>query len=132
MRALVFDRFGGPEVLRIADRPDPVAGADEAIVRTRAIGLDYAEVYRRLATITSLAIRPGSRATKPRVSSNQHRPNRASWPIGSLSPMRRWPIPNTLWCRSIVIDSRYRLEQGADAHRHLESRRALGKVLLIP
>ncbi len=32
----------------------------------------------------------------------------------------------------ITIDSRYPLEQGADAHRHLESRRALGKVLLIP
>ena len=47
MRALVFDRFGGPEVLHIADVPDPVPGAAQALVRTRAIGLNFADVYRR-------------------------------------------------------------------------------------
>ena len=33
---------------------------------------------------------------------------------------------------AIAIDSRYALADGAAAHAHLESRRALGKVLLIP
>jgi NADPH2:quinone reductase len=32
----------------------------------------------------------------------------------------------------VVIDARYPLAEGAAAHAHLESRRALGKVLLIP
>lgn len=47
MKALVFDRFGGPEVLHLADVPDPVPSAGQALVRTRAIGLNFADCYRR-------------------------------------------------------------------------------------
>ena len=47
MKALVFDRFGGPEVLHIAEVPDPVPAAGQALVRTRAIGLNFADCYRR-------------------------------------------------------------------------------------
>ncbi len=50
MRALCFDRFGGPEVLEARELEDPVAGAGEVIVRTEAIGLNYADVYRRRGT----------------------------------------------------------------------------------
>lgn len=32
----------------------------------------------------------------------------------------------------VTVDARYPLADGAAAHAHLESRRALGKVLLIP
>jgi NADPH:quinone reductase len=47
VRALVFDRFGGPDVLHIADVPDPVAASGQALVCTRAIGLNFADCYRR-------------------------------------------------------------------------------------
>jgi len=47
MHALVFDRFGGPEVLRWAERPDPVPGPGQALVRMQCIGLNFADVYRR-------------------------------------------------------------------------------------
>ena len=47
MKALVFDRFGGPEVLHIADVSDPLPTAGQALVRTRAIGLNFADCYRR-------------------------------------------------------------------------------------
>lgn len=47
MKALVFDRFGGPEVLGLKEVPDPVPGPGEALVRTKAIGLNFADVYRR-------------------------------------------------------------------------------------
>lgn len=47
MKALVFQKFGGPEVLEILDVPDPVPASGEALIRTRAIGLNFADVYRR-------------------------------------------------------------------------------------
>ncbi|MEA2690983.1 MAG: NADPH:quinone reductase [Acidobacteriota bacterium] len=47
MKALCFDRFGGPEVLEYRDLPDPVPAPGQAIVRTAAIGLNFADVYRR-------------------------------------------------------------------------------------
>lgn len=47
MRALTFSRFGGPEVLEYREVPDPQPAAGEVLVRTRAIGLNFADVYRR-------------------------------------------------------------------------------------
>ena len=47
MKALSFSRCGGPEVLEYGEFPDPVPAAGEALVRTRAIGLNVADVYRR-------------------------------------------------------------------------------------
>jgi len=36
VKAVVFDQFGPPEVLKIRDAPDPIAGAGEVLVRVRA------------------------------------------------------------------------------------------------
>ncbi len=47
MKALCFRSFGGPEVLRLEEVADPVPGPGEALVRTAAIGLNFADVYRR-------------------------------------------------------------------------------------
>ena len=47
MKALVFERFGGPEVLEYKDVNDPMIGPDEVLVRTKAIGLNFADIYRR-------------------------------------------------------------------------------------
>jgi len=47
MNALFFNRFGGPDVLQYGPLPDPEPRADHAIVRTKAIGLNFADVYRR-------------------------------------------------------------------------------------
>ena len=47
MKALVFERFGGPEVLELKEVADPVPAPGEALIRTKAIGLNFADVYRR-------------------------------------------------------------------------------------
>lgn len=47
MKALVFNRFGEPEVLEYIDIMDPVIGPDEILVRMKAIGLNFADIYRR-------------------------------------------------------------------------------------
>ena len=47
MRALVFETFGGPEVLHEADVPRPIPAAHQALVRVEYTGLNFADVYRR-------------------------------------------------------------------------------------
>jgi NADPH:quinone reductase-like Zn-dependent oxidoreductase len=47
VRAIVLDRHGGPEVLRVRAVPDPMPGPGEVRVRIEAIGVNYAEVLSR-------------------------------------------------------------------------------------
>jgi NADPH2:quinone reductase len=47
MKAIRIDAFGGPEVLRLADVPDPVAGPGQIVVRVEAAGLNFIDVYHR-------------------------------------------------------------------------------------
>lgn len=42
MRAIVLREFGGPEVLRIEDWPDPVPGPGEVLVRVHAVSINRA------------------------------------------------------------------------------------------
>ena len=48
MKAVVLRRHGGPEVLEIADSPDPVAGPDEILVRVHATALNRADLLQRM------------------------------------------------------------------------------------
>jgi NADPH2:quinone reductase len=50
MRALAFERFGGPEVLAWREVPEPVAGPGQAVVQMARVGLNLADVYRRRGT----------------------------------------------------------------------------------
>jgi len=47
MKALTFSEFGGPEVLRYLEIPDPQPGPAQALVQLHAIGLNFADIYRR-------------------------------------------------------------------------------------
>jgi NADPH2:quinone reductase len=47
MYALTFDRFGPADVLRWTERPNPVPGPDQVLVRMHSVGLNFADVYRR-------------------------------------------------------------------------------------
>src|SRR4051794_17029028 len=47
MRALCFERFGGPEVLAVHELPDLAPKPGMARVRVASIGLNFADIYRR-------------------------------------------------------------------------------------
>jgi len=47
MKAAMVTRYGGPEVLEIVEAPDPAPGPREILVRVRAIGLNFADIFGR-------------------------------------------------------------------------------------
>jgi NADPH2:quinone reductase len=47
MKAIWFERLGGPEVLELRDVPDPVPGDGEVLVTVEAVGVNYRDVYER-------------------------------------------------------------------------------------
>ena len=48
MKAVLFDKHGGPEVLHLADVPDPVAGPGEVVVDIHAASVNAADYKVRL------------------------------------------------------------------------------------
>jgi NADPH:quinone reductase len=57
MRAIVVRELGAPNVMKLEDVPDPVAGPDEVLVRVHAAGVNPVDAY----------IRSGQYARKPSV-----------------------------------------------------------------
>jgi NADPH:quinone reductase-like Zn-dependent oxidoreductase len=47
MKAVVFERSGGPDVLELRDVPDPTAKPDEALLRVRACGINHLDLWVR-------------------------------------------------------------------------------------
>ncbi len=47
MQAVEISAFGAPEVLRLTERPTPVAGAGEVLIRVRASGVNRPDVLQR-------------------------------------------------------------------------------------
>lgn len=48
MRALVNTRPGGPEVLKVEERPDPLPQPDQVLVRVKRAGINFADVSARV------------------------------------------------------------------------------------
>lgn len=47
MRAVIAERPGGPEVLRLAERPNPEPGPGEVLLRVRAVALNHLDLWLR-------------------------------------------------------------------------------------
>ncbi|MDR7521343.1 MAG: quinone oxidoreductase [Armatimonadota bacterium] len=50
MRAIRVHEFGGPEVLRFEDLPDPQPGPGQVLIRLEAIGVNFIDIYFRTGT----------------------------------------------------------------------------------
>ncbi|GGV35774.1 alcohol dehydrogenase [Kitasatospora herbaricolor] len=59
MKAIVISAYGGPEMLRVTDLPDPVPAQGEVLIRVKAFGLNHAEAYMRAGAWGDVAAVPG-------------------------------------------------------------------------
>jgi NADPH2:quinone reductase len=58
MRAIRVHQFGGPEVMKLEDVPDPKPGPGQVLVRLRAVGVNPLDAYVRAGTYTISATLP--------------------------------------------------------------------------
>jgi NADPH:quinone reductase-like Zn-dependent oxidoreductase len=47
VKALAFEKFGGPDVLAVRDVPDPKPGPDDVLVRVKACALNHLDIFVR-------------------------------------------------------------------------------------
>lgn len=47
MKAIIFNRHGGPDVLEYAELPDPTYKANEVLVEVRACGINHLDIWAR-------------------------------------------------------------------------------------
>ena len=47
MRAIVYSEYGSPEVLRLEERPKPIPGPDQILVKVAAAGVNFIDIYQR-------------------------------------------------------------------------------------
>ena len=56
MKGWLVEEFGGPEVMKWADMPDPQPGNEEVVVDVQASGVNFAETRMRAGTYTGLGL----------------------------------------------------------------------------
>lgn len=101
MRAIEVTEFGGPEVLRPADLPDPEAGPGDLAVDLTAVGVNYIDVYFRTGLYgRSLPFVPGieGAGTVTAVGSGVRGfsvGDRVAWAGGADSYAQRTVVPAT-------------------------------------
>jgi putative PIG3 family NAD(P)H quinone oxidoreductase len=147
MRAVVIPRFGGPEVLELRERPDPVPGAGEVLVRVRATAVNRADLLQRLGRHPAP---PGSPPDIPGLEFAGE-VERAGPDAASLEPGRRvmgllggggyaekvsvpaalcMPLPDGLsWAQAAAVPEGFLTAYDA---LHVRGRLAPGETLLLP
>src|SRR2546430_16331168 len=51
MRVITASNYGGPEVLRVEERPAPHPQADDVLVEVKAAGVNFMDIYARLGML---------------------------------------------------------------------------------
>ncbi len=47
MKAIIISQYGGPEVLKVTDYPDPVPGPEEVLIKVKASGMNRSDIFQR-------------------------------------------------------------------------------------
>jgi NADPH2:quinone reductase len=74
MRAIVQNEFGGPEVLELADVPEPAAGPGEVLIDVSTAGINFADTHQRenaYVQKASLPLIPGAEVAGTRRDSGE-------------------------------------------------------------
>ena len=58
MKAIVVREFGGPDVMKLEELPDPSPGPQQVLVRVRAAGVNPVETYIRAGSYARLPSLP--------------------------------------------------------------------------
>ena len=48
MKAMQITEYGGPEVMKYVDLPDPSPGPEQAVVDIQAVGVNFTDIYSRM------------------------------------------------------------------------------------
>ena len=67
MKAVVYDRYGPPDVLRVEDLPKPAPAADEILVRVRATGVTRSDAHLRAGEPFVSRFQSGLRRPKRKI-----------------------------------------------------------------
>jgi NADPH2:quinone reductase len=59
MKAIRYERFGGPEVLEYLSLPDPVPGPRQLLIETAAVGVNFPDIRERLGVYNRAETRVG-------------------------------------------------------------------------
>jgi NADPH:quinone reductase len=59
MKAIQYERFGGPDVLEYLDLPNPPPGSGQLLIETAAIGVNFPDIRERLGVYNKAETRVG-------------------------------------------------------------------------
>jgi len=99
MKAIRIHEFGGPEVYRYEEIPEPVPGAGQVLVAIDAVGVNFIEVYQRTGLYPgALPATPGSEAAGTVVATGPgatefRTGDRVAWQGGAGAYAERAAVP---------------------------------------
>ena len=66
MKAVIVNRFGGPEVMEMADLPVPAAAPGWVVVRVSHVGINFKDIYLRTGVYKARPTGPSGISYEPR------------------------------------------------------------------
>jgi NADPH:quinone reductase-like Zn-dependent oxidoreductase len=145
MQAIRVHHFSGPEAMVLDELPTPEPGPGQVLVRVLAAGVNFVDVYQRSgASALPLPLALGRAGVVENVGPGEspekgslylHRPKLADF-TATRQELTARSDKLLGWVQSgkvrVNIAATFPLAEAAATHRLIVSRKAAGKILLIP